>query len=107
MSKFSDEFGPYLSQQLRNPEVRAGYDAEGTPVTSWIDRHIGGLLPLVRVARNIYVVEASYEVKVTWLRRSLDVAYGTRLPRSVRRLREREIRRVKAVVAAQQTTPED
>lgn len=71
-------------------------------VRAFLDRHAGGLLPLVRGERDIHVADGvTYTVDVTWARRGFKFSYWTpRYPRWVRRLREAESQRIEANVQA-------
>lgn len=61
----------------------------------------GGVMPLLRVARNVHTFDGvTYVLDVTWLRRVVRIEYHSpRLPRDVRRVRARELDRLRAINA--------
>lgn len=68
-------------------------------MTELLGRHLGGLLPLVGVEREVHIVDgATYKLDVTWLRRRVGLEYHSpRIPRGIQRIRDRELTRVRAV----------
>jgi hypothetical protein len=67
----------------------------------FLDAHAGGLIPLAGGKRTVHAVDgATYRVWFTWCRRSFGFDYHTnQLPRSIRRARAEDTRRLRLLAA--------